>query len=145
MIYIGIDPGKFTGVAAWYKNTKALELHTFSFWETIDYLTMQMEYSKKHNVQLKVVLEDPNQNKPIYFGNKRAVNEATRLRVAQNVGSNKRDAQLMEVFLERNGIEVTLVKPTTSKWSLSYFQKITKYTGRTSEHARDAAKLVYGL
>lgn len=144
MIYIGIDPGKFTGVALWRRDTKLLELHTFSFWQAIDFLTQQIEFCKKNNIHLKVVLEDVNQNKPI-FEKKGANNKAMMLRIAQNVGSNKRDGMLIEVFVERNGIEVILVKPTTSKWSISYFQKITRYKGLTSQHARDAAKLVYGL
>lgn len=144
MIYIGIDPGKFTGLAVWYNDSKTLDLYTLSFWEAIDFLTRMIENCKILDTPMKVVLEDPNQNKPV-FQKKGANNTAMMLKIAQNIGSNKRDAQLMEVFLERNGIEVTLVKPTTSKWSLGYFQKITKYKGRTSEHARDAAKLVYGL
>lgn len=143
MIYIGIDPGEFTGVALWRRDTKLLELHTFSFWQAIDFLTQQIEFCKKNDIHLKVVLEDVNKNKPI-FEKKGANNTAMMLRIAQNVGSNKRDGTLMEVFVERNGIEVILVKPTTSKWSISYFQKITRYKGLTSQHARDAAKLVYG-
>ncbi len=32
-----------------------------------------------------------------------------------------------------------------TKWTADTFRRITGYTGRTSNHARDAALLVYGM
>lgn len=144
MIYIGIDPGKNTGIAVWNTSTKTLEVHTFSFWQAIKFLeTKKIEYEVL-NIKYKVVLEDPNQNKPI-FDKKGATNAAMKLRVAQNVGSNKRDAQLLHEFLELYDIDITIVKPITSKWKREDFLKFTKYQGPASQHAIDASKLVYGF
>ena len=60
-------------------------------------------------------------------------------------GAAKRDAKIWEEFLADNGINYEAHKPQagTTKWSADYFTRITGYTGRTSEHARDAALLVF--
>jgi hypothetical protein len=50
-------------------------------------------------------------------------------------------------FLKDLGVPFEMVAPKGGKTKLSVqtFQKITGYTQRTSEHARDAAMLVYSL
>ncbi len=42
-VIIGIDPGKFTGIAI-FKN-KVLELFEMDFWRTVDFLTDQKTLS----------------------------------------------------------------------------------------------------
>lgn len=144
MVYIGIDPGKHTGIAVWNTGTKTLEVHTFTFWQAIKFLeTKKIEYEVL-NIKWKAILEDPNKNQPI-FEKVGVANAAAKLRIAQNVGSNKRDAQLLHEFLELYEIDTTLVKPITSKWKREDFLKFTKYSGPASQHAIDAAKLVYGF
>lgn len=142
--HIGIDCGIHTGIALWDSKHKALHLCTLSFWQAIDYIREQKSICDRDGIVLKAVLEDVTQNKPV-FPKKGVANNSALLRVAQNIGSNKRDSQLMAEFLKLHGIETRLVKPTTAKWKAEEFMKITRYEGSSSQHARDAAKLVYGL
>ena len=64
----------------------------------------------------------------------------------QGAGSVKRDAKIWEDYLTRLRIDFKLVNPTSRKTKITdeYFKKISKYNGRTSNHARDAAMLVLG-
>ena len=64
----------------------------------------------------------------------------------QGAGSIKRDAKIWEDYLTRLRIDFKLVNPTSRKTKITseYFKKISKFEGRTSNHARDAAMLVLG-
>lgn len=66
---------------------------------------------------------------------------------AKGAGSVMRDASIWEDFLEDLGIDYEMVRPRKefTKWKENAFRSLTKFKGRTSEHARDAALLVYGL
>lgn len=61
-------------------------------------------------------------------------------------GSVKRDASFWEDFCKDYGIRLVKVPPreNTTKLAPRVFARITGYKGRTSEHARDAAMLVFG-
>jgi predicted glycosyltransferase involved in capsule biosynthesis len=94
-------------------------------------------------------MEDPRKNKPTFVPKKMTVYEQRIInKKSQNVGSNKRDAQLLEEFLKNKNIQHYLIRPskkTMSKIKVDMFEKITGYTERTSQHGRDAAMLVWGL
>lgn len=64
----------------------------------------------------------------------------------QGVGSVKRDCGIWEQFCIEQGIRYELVHPknNSTKLSAEQFKKITGWTGRTSEHGRDAAMLIFG-
>lgn len=137
--YLGIDAGLNTGYALWdSQERKFVEMGTSNFWELIK----EMD-THRHNTQF--VIEDPNLNKPIFM--ERHANSSGRevLKIAQNVGSNKREASLIIEYCKREKLNHVVVQPTTSKWTADYFKKLSKWQGRTSQHARDAAKLVIGL
>ena len=61
-------------------------------------------------------------------------------------GSVKRDAVIWEEFCIDNGIKFFSVPPAKglTKWSAQTFSEVTGWQGRTSNHGRDAALLVYG-
>jgi hypothetical protein len=61
-------------------------------------------------------------------------------------GSVKRDCAIWEDFCRDLGIDYIPVPPQAglTKWPADYFNKVTGWKGRTSDHARDAALLVYG-
>lgn len=148
MIYIGIDPGVHVGWAVLdNKNKEIIIYDTITFWQAIE----RIKWYKNHNQfdnknNFKIILEDPNLNKPVF--NKDDVSPGAKqkayLRIAQNVGSNKRDAQLIHEFCTLNNIPILTVKPTTEKWDAIMLKKITGIDERTSQHVRDAIKLVYG-
>ena len=61
-------------------------------------------------------------------------------------GSVKRDSVIWQDALTDWGIPFEMVPPRAgaTKWDADTFARITGYKGRTSNHARDAALLVFG-
>ena len=143
-LWIGVDPGKKTGVAYWHDYAEKLEvLPAWPFWKAWHEVRATVRRAQKQGMSVCAVVEDPTQNAPVW--SRGGQHGRKHIKIAQNVGSNKRDAQLWVSGLERLGIEVKKVRPEKSKWSRSTFENITGYEGRTSEHGRDAARLVFGL
>ena len=138
MYLIGIDPGVSTGFAI-ARDGKIINVKTVDFWDCIKLLR------DMQNMGIVVYVENPNVNKPVFY-KRGATNTAMMQRVAQNVGSNKRDAQLIIEFCHRNGIDVRPQAPQRGSKDVDakYFQLLTGYTGSTSQHGRDAAMLIVG-
>lgn len=142
--FIGIDPGVNNGFAIYSKNTRSLlMLKTFSFWELMDFIRTQ---NVCNTDKVCFIVEDPQQNSSLY--DKRNDKQgAVRDKVAQNIGSNKRTAQLIFEKLEMIGANYIARKPTKrsgTKMNEQAFKNLTKWDGKSSEHSRDAAMLVYG-
>lgn len=136
--YIGIDPGASTGLAVWCILTSQLEVvETTTFWQA--YNTIRKSFDPGNTI---IVIEDPSKNKPVFGHNES--DRKKRERIAQNVGANKREAQLLIDGFERLGYTVQAVQPHTAKWDARTFKNLTRYKNICSQHARDAAKLVYG-
>ena len=150
MLKIGIDPGANTGFCVFNTKTRQIQtIGTTDFWSFIDFIQGLVNYCKENNHnpvdELLFVIENPNLNKPVFTKRYDAKSVNSLLKVAQNVGENKRDAKLLISYIKKLGFKVREIKPVTSKWDEPLFRRITKYQGSTSEHARDAAKLVYGV
>ena len=131
---IGIDTGTQTGYAVWNIQTKGFEeIQTLKIHQALDSV---LEYHQLYGDKLLVRFEDARLRK--WFG------KAGREKL-QGAGSIKRDAVIWQDFLNDNLIKHEAVAPknNTTKIKSELFQKITKYKGRTSEHARDAAMLVF--
>ena len=66
--------------------------------------------------------------------------------VLQGVGSVKRDSQRWEEFCEHHKIQYKLIHPKNNKTKLKAveFKKITGWAGKTNEHGRDSAMLIFG-
>lgn len=142
MLLIGIDPGRNTGIAIYNKAERKLErVFSLSFWEAIKFLE---QFEGRDDV--KVYIENPNLNPSLHkhtamYG----LNQA--LKVAQDVGRVKEQAQLLIDWLNAHRLKPVEIKPSKAsgtKIKSPYFNKITKYKGRTNEHGRDAAMLVFG-
>lgn len=135
----GIDPGVNTGFALWNARVKEYErIITLTFWQCIDML-----HSIKNDFPepFAVIIENPGANKPT-FGHHQKFRE----KISQNIGSNKRDAQLIIEFCQHHNIPVFPKRP--GKHSMTgmkpdHFKEYTGYIGSTSGHARDAAMLVF--
>lgn len=130
---IGIDTGVHTGFALWdIQEQRLITCETMQIDEV-----MERVLSFK-DVGIIVVVEDARLRK-FFKGENMAAKQ-------QGAGSVKRDAKIWEDYLKRLNIDFKLVNPTSQKTKITdeYFKKISKYEGRTSNHARDAAMLVLG-
>lgn len=144
---IGIDPGAHTGFAIWdCKAKKITQIATFDFWECIEKI-YELAYSTHFNfsdvrTEIAVVIENPGGNRPTFREHQTKFRE----KLSQNIGMNKRDAQLIIQYCERSGIKVLPIIPgkhSQSKVKPDVFSQITCWIGRTSQHGRDAAMLVF--
>ena len=142
MYCIGIDPGEHTGVAVWNTSTQAFALlDTMPLHRAI---ALVKEYADEEGRQgIRVVFEDARQRQ--WFPRERNASEY-RGRL-MGAGAAKRDAKIWEEYLTDLGIPFIAHKPQSggTKWKAATFARITGYKGRTSEHARDAALLVYNI
>lgn len=133
--YVGIDTGTNTGFAVWDSNhQKFTEVSCIKIHQAMEkVLNMDAIF---YDTLIRV--EDARQRK--WFGN------AGREQL-QGAGSIKRDSTIWEDFLTDVGANFELVAPKNNKTKMTsdLFQRITRWDGRTNEHARDAAMLIYGL
>ena len=135
MVYIGIDPGTETGFAVWDSTRKALiQCETLKIHKTIREVET---HSSLNPGNVIVVFEDARQRK--WYGSRS-------WEKMQGAGSVKRDCSIWEDFCTDLGIPFQAVPPGKgmTKITPEYFFKICGWTGRTSNHARDAAMLVLG-
>jgi len=142
MIYVGIDPGRKTGLAVYDSLTKRLELTTLDFWKLIDFFNNSIGLYSKSNFQVEI--EDPTGNKPVFPKKLNHQSFRSALKIAQNVGMNKQEAVLIFEYLERKGVRFnkrTPGKESITKINPKYFSEIFGEV-RCSEHARDAAMLI---
>ena len=143
MICIGIDPGTHTGVAVWdSREGKFLSLETLPIHRALEKVK-EMSHpfwhmDRLYHDDIQVVFEDARQR--TWFG-KGDTNAKL-----QGAGSVKRDCSIREDFCKDYGIPYWAKPPVkgATKVSAEYFKMVSHYTGRTSEHSRDAAMLVIG-
>lgn len=135
MLFIGIDTGKHTGMAVWDSFAACfLLIDTMKIHQA---MKLVEDYASKAADGVTVIFEDARQRK--WFGN-------TGKEVAQGAGSVKRDAVIWEDFLTDLGIPFRAMPPAkgVTKMTATTFRALTGWQRRTSEHARDAAMLVFG-
>lgn len=139
MIWVGIDTGVHTGMAVWDSTRRELlSLDTVTIDEAIfRVLGLVAEYQ-----DISVVVEDARKRK--WVPNSHDVRKEMARRLG--AGSVKRDAKIWEDFLTRMKIPFRMIAPLkgATKWTREGFAAVTGYTGRTTEHSRDAAMLVFG-
>lgn len=167
-LYIGVDPGKDTGFATYDATAKRLlEVTSTDFWGAVSRIT---EYKRKRDneggIKLCVVIEMPSGNNPVFKaklqsqgiiqklakGVRFQVNVLkdlawkypSDLKVAQNIGGNKREADLLIEYVNRLKLPVITVVPSQSKYKMEMFSKITNWHKRCNQHGRDAAMLIFG-
>lgn len=129
---IGIDPGVNTGLAM-AKDGVLRDVRTCSFWEAHAHIRTQ----SVRGYPIELVIEDP---RGIYV----PPGQRNPQRI-KGVGSVERDAKLWIEYAEHYGIPYRTVKPGKyRKIDADTFRKWTGWTGRTSEHARAAAMMVWG-
>lgn len=138
MIWIGIDPGEHTGFAVWDSKKKSfLDVRTLHLHQALNgVITRSLEE------EVTVVFEDARQRK--YLPREKNVSEYRGK--LMGAGSICRDCTIWEETLKDYGIKYHALPPQRGMTKLSedYFKTLTGWTGRTSNHARDAAMLVLG-
>jgi len=141
MIYVGIDCGERTGLAVWDSARKDfLRVETLPLYRALEVVRDYQQQSTELE-PLAVIFEDA--RKRTWFARERNASEYRGK--LMGAGSVKRDAKIWEEFLDGYGIPHQAVAPRKgmTKWDAEYFAKVTGWKGRTSEHARDAALLVF--
>lgn len=135
-ILVGIDTGVHTGfaVAIDYGNGgELIEVNSKTITQAMARVMELIYHYGKENIQLRI--EDARLRTWFTGGKEKA----------QGAGSIKRDAQIWEDWCKENQINFKMIHPkaNNTKLKADSFQKITGWTGRTNEHARDAAMLVH--
>ena len=136
MIFIGVDTGTHTGVAVWDSDEREfLEIKTMMLHQALQFVITMCQVWNRENVM--VLFEDARQRK--WFG----YNSDAKM---QGAGSVKRDAAIWEEFCTDYEIAFRALPPAkgATKLKPDYFKAITGWKGKTSEHARDAAMIVFG-
>ena len=133
---VGVDPGVSTGLAIWSRtDRKLVDVQTTTITAAMTMVRMMADFGSLHSV----VFEDARLR--TWFGTKGR-------EALQGAGSIRRDCSIWEEFL--SGLEGVPFKPVSpqakgAKLDAAQFAKLTGWSGRTSEHGRDAAMLIYGL
>lgn len=131
---IGIDPGVHTGFAI----ARDGLLAAVSSMSAVAAETEVRRLAELDGDKLLVVFEDARLR--TWFGSKGR-------EALQGAGSIKRDCHRWEEWLTAHGIKFTAVAPArvATKLSAEQFQLATGWIGRTNEHGRDAAMLIWPL
>ena len=110
---------------------------TMTITKAMEIVKANVELTKSFGGEVVVFFEDA--RKRSWFGH------ASRERL-QGAGSVKRDCAIWETFCAELGVECRKIAPkhNTTKLTAAQFRVLTGWQGRTSEHGRDAAMLVFG-
>ena len=136
MKYIGIDPGKKTGFAVWDHDARYLaEVSTMSITQAMEKVRMMADILGRENIRMYI--EDARKRK--WYGR-------TGRERLKGAGSICRDSTIWDDFCRELGVQYVMVAPrcNTTKLNAQQFKAITGWQGLTSNHARDAACLVFG-
>lgn len=132
---VGIDPGTSTGFAIWSRGEKKLvDVQTTTITAAMTMLRLMGDLGSLH----VVIFEDARLR--TWFGTKGRES-------LMGAGSIRRDSSIWEEFLSGLvGVPFKPVSPQSkgAKLNAQQFARLTGWTGRTSEHGRDAGMLVFG-
>jgi hypothetical protein len=130
-LFVGIDPGKITGVA------ESCDGGLVFVGSMLIHQAMERIVAAALIHDLTVHVEDARKRKWLGAKGREAL---------QGAGSIKRDCTIWEDFLRDQGIRFVLEPPknTLTKLNADQFRKLTGWRKRTNEHSRDAAMLVFG-
>lgn len=135
-ILIGIDTGVNTGFAV------AIDVGNGGDLQKVECLSITQAMA---NIN-ELVIEHGKENIKLYIEDARLRTWFTGGREkAQGVGSVKRDAQIWESWCKEQDLNYIMIHPkaNATKTKADVFKKRTGWSGRTNEHARDAAMLVF--
>jgi hypothetical protein len=133
---IGIDGGRKTGVAVFCRASKSfVSIETLDFWKAHDYILANFTPETA-----EIVIEKLNERAALYA---RTSNKA-RDKIAANVGSVRRETSLLiERFISKGFTVRTPAPVRAAKWTAKDLKRFTGWTKQTSEHGRDAARIIF--
>lgn len=134
MLYIGIDTGTHTGLAVWDTKTQMfLSIECLKIHTAMRSVEMFVSHDPKN-----VIIRFEDARLRNWFGN------AGREQL-QGAGSIKRDCTIWEDYLTDLHARFEAIPPrkNLTKMTAEAFECITGWKGRTNEHERDAAMLVF--
>lgn len=143
-VLVGIDTGVNTGFAVAIDRGHGGELEQVTCLTITKAMHQVNELIVQHGKgSLQLIIEDA--RKRTWFGGADARQARSGAGIREGVGSVKRDAQIWEDWCKENDINFKMIHPknNSTKYKADTFKKITGWTGRTNEHARDAAMLVF--
>jgi hypothetical protein len=138
-ILIGVDGGKNCGFAV-YDNVaeKFISIETLDFWRVYNKIT-----SSFLRIETEIIVEKLNPTGALYARTDGKTAKG-RDRFAANVGGARRETDLLIEGLELAGFTVRKVKPVkAAKWTPDDLARFCKWTKQTSEHGRDAARIIF--
>lgn len=139
MILIGIDTGTNTGMAIWdTKKRMFTSIETVKLYEALEVVTALAENNPG---KIGVRFEDARLRKWIPDSHDYKTEKGR----AQGAGYVKAHSQIWEDFLKGKKIPYEAVAPrdNVTKINADFFATLTGWRGRTNEHNRDAAMLVF--
>lgn len=142
---IGVDPGVKTGFAVWDREQKRLTtVETVSFWD----LFLGIQRSTLYNTSNTCVVIEIAHYAPTFRERRgKATSVGTADRMSRNVGGVTREAALLVEGFKTLGYQVSESRPIgkakKAEDDLLQFKRLTGWTERTSQHARDAARLCF--
>ncbi len=139
MKVVGIDTGSHTAIAVWDSEAGVLEtLGTFHLWAALSFVSRLNGCAD----DMLVRFEDARQRTWVPWYQDETRNRGR----AQGAGYVKAHCSIWAEFLQDKGIRHEAVAPrrNVTKLDAEAFRRVTGWEGRTNEHERDAAMLVYG-
>lgn len=136
-LVVGVDPGDVTGLAVYDLGRGALvAVESLAFW------TATARVHAEAAAVVAVVVEDPRALG--LYSRHRTLGREQRDRAARSVGQIDRDVKLWAELCRRLGVRCVCVPPARrAKWTAEALASETGWTGRTSEHGRDAARMAW--
>lgn len=138
--YIGIDCGVDTGICVWSREDKRIRhIATVRIHEAMEGVKF---WHQTNPGDVFIRIEDARKRTWIPEQKDEKAERGRR----EGAGSVKRDAIIWEDYLQWLGVDFEMVAPKNNRTKVSaeYFKNLTKHTGRTTEHGRDAGMLVVG-
>lgn len=135
-LYIGIDPGKDTGIAL-LKAGRFVGLQTLSFWPLIDYVSTSINKSWVGMIVIEI-----SGTTHVWHGSMKNARKEKAAAIGQNVGAVRREGELLLERFQHLGYPVKAVDPP-GKLDEEGFGLLTGCHGIKSQHQRDAGLLAW--
>lgn len=132
MLILGIDPGRYTGLAIFYEG-KLSQLYTV---EPVDIVSIL-----SNNKPDRVIYEDSRLQSKVWT----SVKGAAALKIARNIGEIDAWCSLINAICDRLNIPCHGISPKGkgAKLDAEQFARLTGWSSSSNQHERDAAHVAW--